>query len=569
MIALLSFLICLISVGSADLIIPERRVPQVKAEIQAAHFLNQATLGATPQSIKSLAKEIERVGEAKALKGWIADQVTRSPRSLAKHYQQHLSKQKDSSPIMGHEWYRRQDAFWWDNALTGSDELRKRVAWALSQILVASAKGVPAKSLGGLHYYDTLSLSAFENYETLLQAVTYSPVMGKFLNSAKNAKANGKRFANENYARELLQLFSLGVYQRAPDGAYILDAKGNKKENYSIADVKALSRILTGLNYVTSNGELPKRFFKIRPNMHASMLMDQKMHDVGKKTFLGETFEAHQEGSKELQRALSLIAQHPSTSVHISVELIKKLTTSNPSAAYISRVVAAWRKSSGDLQTVVSAILLDPEARGSLLLDEKPYGKGQTFISVRSASPTYGRLKEPVLLLSQFYRSLGAKPSQKTLFCPTQVLNRLTYQRPLYQKSVFNDFSSDFAPQTGPVVESKEKGARPLILPEFELLPSNVVTLEGGFLRLIRRGKVPQLKPYSPVPLRRLTQWKKKKVSSKRVLHWLNLYCCNGSIPMERQKDILKRATELSPHKKQIEFVAHSVINSADYAISN
>lgn len=275
-----------------------------------------------------------------------------------------------------------------------SDQLRQRVAWALHQIAVESGRDINQPSWMA-YYLQILDRDAFGNFRTLLQDITLNPGMGRYL----DAVGNSKTAPNENYAREVMQLFSIGLYQLNNDGTYKLDAQGSLVPTYTQTDVTTFARVFTGLNFanapVGTQGVV---------NYKDPMVVRETNHDTNPKTLLnGVTLPANQTTLADVSGALDNLFNHPNTGPFIGKQLIQHLITSNPSPAYVERVARAFNDDCdalypdncagvrGSMKAVVRAILLDPEARGDAKTD-----------------PKYGKLREPVQLITNVLRAFNA-----------------------------------------------------------------------------------------------------------------------------------------------------------------
>jgi hypothetical protein len=309
-------------------------------------------------------------------------------------------------------------------ALTGKDQLRQRVTWALHKIWIVS--GMEVNNSGAvLAYYATVQNGAFGNYRDLMRAVTLNPAMGRYLNmiNSRSQAVTGLP-ANENYARELMQLFTIGT------------------DAYTEADVKALARILTGWTF--GDGVPSTLPTKAAPeNWRVPMEPVDRYHDVTAKTFLGETFPAAQTATQDLEQALDLLFEHPNTAPFVSRQLIQQLVTSNPSARYVADVAAVFDGATGaprgDIPAVVRAILLHPEAN--------------------AVTPQSGKLSEPLLFATSVLRALNANVTDFAALS-----DRLTRmgQIPFYPASVFSYFSPGYT--------VRGTGTPPLRGPEFQIL---------------------------------------------------------------------------------------------------
>ncbi|HVF64529.1 MAG TPA: DUF1800 family protein [Casimicrobiaceae bacterium] len=333
--------------------------------------------------------------------------------------------------------------FWVQNqflarAVSAPDQLRHRVAWALSQILVTSNLQDPI-AYPMRDYQQLLLDNAFGRYEDILYAITLSPWMGNYLDMVRNdgspaAQARGV-VPNENYARELFQLYSTGLWRLNNDGTLQLDAGGNLIPTYNQADIVDASRALTGWAYPPLPGQTPQ--FTRGVNYIGNMTAIEgpvngtgatNYHDVGAKTVMGVSQPAGQRADADVRWVVGLAANHPTTGVYIGRQLIQQLVTSNPSPAYVSRITAVWNNNGagvrGDLRAVVRAILLDPEARAP----------SNPVVS------SFGKLKEPVLLTANLLRAFGGTTDGVFLRTPLTNMGQNVYNAP----TVFNYYQQDY-----------------------------------------------------------------------------------------------------------------------------
>ena len=370
--------------------------------------------------------------------------------------------------------------------LAGTDQLRQRVAYALSQIMVISDadSNVSGAGEGSSSYYDMLERNALGNFRTLLMDVTRHPVMGRYLSHYKNRKANtttGTR-PDENYAREVMQLFTIGLYKLNADGTFKTDATGKPLEVYTNDDVTEFARVFTGFtddstnNTGTGTGKLD--FPSAVANYTTPMRMWESQHDTGAKNLLAYTgatkpiLPANQAGLVDIQDVVNNLVEHPNTAPFISRLLIQRLVTSNPTSTYVGRVAAVFVNNGsgvrGDLLAVVKAILLDDEARNP------------TYITVSS----HGKLQEPFLRLTQVFRAFRYTVGTGTLpydFGYNFTENTMG-QFPLGAPTVFNFYTPDFAPAGA--IDSAG-----LVAPEFQILNSVFsVTFPNALYNLIQSG---------------------------------------------------------------------------------
>ena len=287
------------------------------------------------------------------------------------------------------------------NAIAGGDQLRMRNVLALNELWVVSAQTVN-DPLGYTNYLRTLSKDALGNYLNLMTDVTLTPAMGNFLNMVNNDAPPAGEHANENYAREIMQLFSLGLNQLNPDGTPVLDSSGNPIPTYTQNDVMDLGRAFTGWTFPVTPGKPPQDH---NPEYYGGpMVAVEALHDSGPKTILGQTIPAGQSAEQDLASALGILFNHPNVGPFVARQMIEHLVTSNPSPAYVQRVATAFNTGTfnsygsgnrGDMQAMVAAILLDPEARR---------GDNPATVVV-----TDGKLREPVVLIGSIARAFHAK----------------------------------------------------------------------------------------------------------------------------------------------------------------
>ncbi len=318
------------------------------------------------------------------------------------------------------------------------DQLRHRVAWALSQILVTSNMQDPI-AYPMRDYQQLLLDNAFGRFEDLLYTITLSPWMGNYLDMVRNdgsvAARNRGVVPNENYARELLQLFSIGLWELRPDGTLLTDAAGNPIPTYEQDDIVELSRALTGWAYPPLPGQTPA----FNRGVHYVGMMvpiegtlngtgNTNYHDTGAKSVMGAVQPANTRAETDVRWAVQLAANHPNTGAFIGKQLIQHLVTSNPSPAYVNRVTAVWNNDGagvrGNLRAVVRAILLDPEARAPR----------------NPVVSTFGKLKEPALYVMNLLRAFGASTDGVYLRTPVASMGQNVYNAP----TVFNYYQADY-----------------------------------------------------------------------------------------------------------------------------
>ena len=379
----------------------------------ASRFLTQATFGPSLAEIAN----VNSLGYSNWINAQLSLPVTHNLGIVL------TNKSADpSNPLPSSLWF----GSWWQNAVTAPDQLRQRVAFAFSEILVASESGSLQDHSDALaYYYDVLLDNAFGNFRSLLKSVTLSPAMGIYLNMQGNDKGNivAGTHANENYAREINQLFSIGLNRLWPDGSLILNSAGNLVPTYDQNVINGFAQTFTGWNYYQTNqssGRLPTGFSPA-VNYTNQMVLVPSHHDLTNKLVLDNVVLPAAYGNalvaststndnyctQDLEQAFDSIYMHPNVGPFICRQLIQRLVTSNPSRAYLYRVVQKFNDNGngvrGDMSAVVKAILLDYEARSSALL----------------AQPTFGKQREPLLRVTAVARAFPSPSSQTGTYSET------------------------------------------------------------------------------------------------------------------------------------------------------
>ena len=449
-------------------------------EANAARFLTQATFGPTGEGIDQLISQ-------GSYEGWIDDQIASAPTLLTPGTQAMFQAQYDeciaqsSGSCVSLEEVTTAGAdnifdtesiqhhfVWWDNAIDAEDQLRQRVAFALSQIMVVSNRptDLHRSQFALADYYDTLTENAFGNFRDLLEDVSLHAVMGMYLGHVKNERADPDRNIrpDENYAREILQLFSIGLHRLNLDGTPILGTDGRPVPTYGQFEVQEFARVFTGWNFAGvswtrghggADNTLPMEAFEEYHDTDAKVLLD------------GAPIPAGQTAQQDLDAALDNIFDHPNVGPFIGKLLIQRLVTSNPTPEYVSRVASRFNDNGqglrGDMGAVVKEILLDPEARN-----------GHDNIN------GFGKLREPLLRITHLLRTFDASQTEDAYwewivpgghpvyaigFSQTS-LDRRVGQRILRSPSVFNFYQPNYSPP-GVV---REAG---LVAPEFQIVTEN------------------------------------------------------------------------------------------------
>jgi uncharacterized protein (DUF1800 family) len=445
----------------------------LKSKLQAIQFLARATFAFTEADVDALAASIRSQGHKRALNNWIDSQAALSP---TLHEPNVLQLQVDDGWV---DPYTRpsgapnaldyRDYAWWQAALNAPDQLRQRTAFALMQIVVINrfptvfssnaadssqnGQGVNQPRYTGIvHYSDKLVENAFGNYRTVLGDVAYHPVMGIFLTHKDNVKpsANGLLLPDENFAREILQLFTMGQFRTDIDGVFVKDRSGNLIQNYTNEDIKALARVFTGMQYAAGDGSTST-------NLHDPMeIRNFNNHDFDEKVFpnLRLTLPARSpsvaEANAEINEAIDHIYGHPNVGPYIAQILIQRFVKANPSKRYIKDVATVFNDNGqgvrGDLGAVVRAILCHREALNSQRYSRIKSGGSTVGLRVRTKGTEHAKLVEPIVRYTQFIKLFEAEPvdpAKGIRLRPSSLdLNQLPYQAP----SVFNYFRPDHQP---------------------------------------------------------------------------------------------------------------------------
>lgn len=423
---------------------PTESLPRNDAE--AARFLTQATFGANDADINSL----RSLGYTR----WLERQITLASPSHQAYMDNRLVQLRLTQPTATLNANHFYESFWL-HAATSEAQLRERMKLALSEIFVISMidPGVDARGAGA--YYDMLGANAFGNFRTLLQQVTLHPMMGVFLTHLANQKedpATG-RSPDENYAREVMQLMTIGVNRLNADGTVVTDGSGNPVPAYTADDISGLAKVFTGFSWYSpapSNNTFLGRNRDPDASVR-SMILYPAFHSTSTKTFLGTTISSG-DGNAALTQALDVIFNHPNVGPFIGRQLIQRLVTSNPGPAYVQRVAAVFNNNGagvrGDLAAVVRAILLDADARD--------------MGAVTTSS--FGKIREPMIRLANWMRAFGATSVSGNYLVNSTSGSLSLGQSALAAPSVFNFFRPGYVPP------NTRLGAAGLNAPEFQIV---------------------------------------------------------------------------------------------------
>ncbi len=489
----------------------------------AARFLDQATWGATPASIAQL----QQMGIA----NWLTAQFAANTSDLPD--QAILTSDGKNNTNLAPV-----DAAFYQNAVTGQDQLRQRVAFVLSQIWVVSQQSGVTPAYAYPPYWRIFRDNAFGNYRDLINAVTLSPAMGRYLNMANNNKGNAAKgtAANENYARELMQLFTLGLNKLNPDGSLMLDQNNNPIPTFDTSVVTNMAKVVTGWTYPTAPGATakannPQYFF-------GQMFAVPAEHDTTLKTIFDDiVIPANQTAQQDLDALLNALISRPTMAPFISQQLIEHLVTSNPSPQYIERVSNVFSSDSngvvGNLQSVITAILTDPEARAG----DDPNA---------TVSPNSGHMREPVLFMANVLRGLNATlTSTSTINGYASELGENLFNAP----SVFSYFSPQYRTEKG------------LLGPEFQLYSTQTATDRANIINSVIYGKFDNATTFD------LTPFISQANNTTNLLTYIAGIFLHGSMPSALQLAATDAVNAVTTPQAKAQVALYIVLTSGEYQI--
>lgn len=446
--------------SSGPPVLPKEQQPAQKVVVR---FLSQAGFGGAGADID----RTQRIG----FPAWIDEQFS-LPQD---RHQGYVDSQIAAATLAGQSTNQQNWIYesFWRTAVSGNGQLRHRVAFALSQIFVVSLadSSVGENTRGVASYLDMLGRNAFGNFRTLLQDVTLHPMMGLYLSHLRNQKEDPSRgrVPDENYAREVMQLFTIGLYELNLDGTVRLDGRNEPIETYTNEDVTGLAKVFTGWSWAGPD-KSDTRFFGGNASADRAVLPMQsypKYHSTSEKRFLGTVIpeQAGADPEASLRVALDRLFSHPNVGPFIGKQLIQRMVTSNPSPAYVARVASAFNDNGsgvrGDMKAVIRAVLLDPEARSPL-----------------PGATDYGKLREPVLRIAHWLRAFGAQSaSGRFLIGNTDNPNSSLGQTPMRSPSVFNFYRPGYVPPNTDIA------AAGLVAPEMQITHESSV---AGYLNTLR-----------------------------------------------------------------------------------
>lgn len=466
-----------LNAGRFEVSSPEEEA-RIVSEIRASHFLTQATFGPTIEEIRKLGAEIREQGFDTAIEAWIDKQLALPPTHQvdtlidllnANGYEGFATREPEDVDTR-----LRVDA-WWHNAISADDQLRQRLAWALSQIFVVNdsipysnteiePSGLP-RVAGYSQYYDIFVDGVTGNYRDILGQVSYHPVMGAFLTHLNNRKANPANgtYPDENYARECMQLFTIGLYKVAGlNGEFATDSNGQLIPTYSNTDIDTMARVFTGLSFDSGA-------FGGRVNVTEPMVPFNSQHDRDPKVLLdGTVLRAGRSARDDIDNALDMLFNQPETPPFVARRLIQLFNHSNPTPKYIEQIARRFqgtrRQPRGDMKAIVKALLMSNEARGLRIRRIRDEQQNVIAVEASSRRENYTSLREPVIRVTSLVRAFDGYSADRKHFQLGDMRAALN-QTPFRSPSVFNFYSPDHQP-AGPLTGTD------LVAPEFEILTS-------------------------------------------------------------------------------------------------
>ncbi len=538
--------------------------PLVFNEAEAVRFLSQATFGPTRNTIAAVV--------ADGPEAWLVEQLEK-PATL------HLEAVLSEFPADGQFFDENGNTLrelrplptvsFWSAAIEGEDQLRQRMAFALSQILVVSADSQIGDAPQALaQYMDILTEGAFGNYRDLLKNVTYSPAMAIYLTYLRNRPADSGtgRVPDENYAREILQLFTLGLVKLKPNGQPVKTDDGSEVELYNNSDITELAKVFTGLSFAgadfdTHLNQVPLTSF------HSPLEMFEDYSAGGSKQFLGNTIAADTGGAASIELALDIIFEHPNLGPFLGRQLIQRFVTSHPSPAHVRRVSEAFDAGHfqlpggreigtgrrGDLAAVISAVLFDEDARDTSITD----------------NPEFGKLREPVIRFTHWARAFevnNADSSNERVLLNTGS-PQLLGQQPYGSPSVFNFY------RPGYIAAGTSTGDAGLTAPELQITNAGTIIGYANFLTLFALQNSPRYDNSLPrafvpdyAPYRSLAD------DTTALLDSLDLILTHGTLaPETRQRisDVLARIDQQSNDTSELKTQAAValIMTSPEYIV--
>lgn len=510
----------------------------------ASRFLAQATFGADYATIQTTA--------AMGYEAWLNEQFALPQGSLYAKMREFEERYDlsdiETEPVSGEEFRK----VWLTVNMTSPDILRQRMGFVMSQIFVVNDISDLFEDHGQASavYYDLLTRNSFTNYKSMIKEVTYSPFMANFLTYLNNPKADPERNIqpDENYAREIMQLFSIGLWELNQDGTRKYDANGNFIPTYDNNDIDEFAEVFTGLEYSFENED--EENFAVW--LTSPLRMNEEIHDTSDKILLNDyVIPANRPGDVDIDLTLNHLSEHPNTAPFISKAIIQFLTTSNPSPRYVRDVVNVFNPyAENNFQEVIKAILLHPEARQSV-----------------TERYTFGKLREPFVRYMNFLKAfpISAENNQGDYIHYFDDFQDMAGQSPLFSPSVFNFFRPDYQPR-GPITQNY------YVAPEFQILNStnsigfinhmdytifDEFVFEGSEEREISEDAY-QLDIETEIALAE---------TPKVLVDHLDILLANGLLSEDTKSIISSSISQIEDEYERIGLAVYLIMISPDYAI--
>jgi uncharacterized protein (DUF1800 family) len=497
--------------------------PALLSDHAAARFLDQTTFGPTPAAIAQL----QQVG----IGNWLAAQFVWNTSDLP------------DQPILGADGKVNPNlspvqAAFFQNAVTGQDQLRQRIALALSEIWVVSEQSGVREAYAFPPYWRVLRDNAFGNYRDIIKAVTLNPAMGRYLNMANNNKANPAKgtAANENYARELMQLFTLGLVRLNSDGSPVLDQNQRTVPTYDQSVVTDMAKVLTGWTYPTVPGVAARS--DNPPYFIGQMYAVEHNHDTSAKTIFGNiVIPGGQTAEQDLESLLDALMQQPTMAPFVSKQLIEHLVMSNPSPGYIQRVSSVFLNDgngvTGNMQAVIRAILTDVEARAN----DDPN---------TAVNPSFGHLREPVLFLANILRGLSATlGAGNNLNLYANAMGQNLFNAP----SVFSYFSPQYRTEGG------------LLGPEFQIYSTATAAERADVVNGVLFGTLDKSTTID------LSSFEQKASSVLGMLDYISYVFLHHTMSADLTNAAARAANAANSPKAKAQAALYTVLTSGEYQI--
>lgn len=510
----------------------------------AARFLAMTTFGATRSEITQL--------QSMGYRAWIDDQMTKTPGLIEPELRERIEN-GDNRVFLNAKRHS-----WWRQIMTSDDLLRQRIAYVFSQIWVTSDTNgtLQNQPQGMANYYDLLLNQAFGNMTDLLRGVTKHPTMGAYLTYLKNSKATNGSRPDENYAREVMQLFTIGLHELNEDGSRKKDSEGNDIPTYTNEDITEFARVFTGFSFGGPQNENSTNFQFARRDYNHPMRMYDDFHDTDEKQLLGNTvlpaFEdaPGRTGIDDIYEALDSLIDHPNTGPFLVRRFIQQLVTSNPSPAYIQRVSQVFADNGlgvrGDFAAVFKAILLDPEALS--------YPTDENLNS--------GKLQEPWIRYVRMVRTFQAKSVNDSFLLSEWGTEQQIGQLIMRSPSVFNFYLPDHQP-------AGELANADLFAPEFQILTSvTAISSQNHFSGTMLRGVIPNIRGDDQKFLD-FTEELELADDPVALMDRIDLLLTYGAMSSETRTIIIDAINEIPAQDAQerVEMAVRLTVFSPDYAI--